>query len=231
MSAEVQSYRLSFRGKPAGTHTLTTVVQGGIVFMEGKLQLQGGPQPGTVEQRSRFESGRFHSLQFEEDNLTRGDKRSFVVEFDHSEGLVRARKGQDVSEQPYLKPYRDPLSMLHELRSLDPAVETMTIPMLGKDVTARLVGAAELDTPLGRRNARSYQLQPGGSYLYLDDEAPHLILKMVQRLDEHYLDVVLVRVGHDDAIPEWAARQQDQQQSKRKRPRRRRGRRRRPQSK
>ena len=222
MRSEVQSYRLTYRGKPAGTHTLTTVSDGETTYMEGRMQLQGGLRQGTVQQRSSFHSKHFHSIHFEESNLGRGDKRSFRIDFDEREGLIRARKGNDVAEQPYIKAYRDPLSMLHELRALERDTETLRVPMLGKDVTARMVGATPIDTPMGMRTARTYLLQPGGSYVYLDDRAPHLILKLVQRLDDHHLDAVLLRVSQEDGTPAWATQQQ---QPKRRRSRRRRGRR------
>lgn len=221
MRSEVQSFRLTYRGKPAGTHTLTTFTDGETTYMEGRMQLQGGLRQGTVQQRSRFHSRLFHSIHFEEGNLGRGDKRSFSIDFDENTGLIRARKGNDVAEQPYIKAYRDPLSMLHELRALERDTETLRIPMLGKDVTARMVGANPIDTPLGMRTARTYLLQPGASYVYLDDRAPHLILKLVQRLDEFHLDAVLLRVSQEESTPDWAT----EQQPKRRRSRRRRGRR------
>lgn len=221
MPAEVQSYRLTYRGKPAGTHTLTTFAKGATTFMEGRMLLQGSLRGSTVQQRSRFHSQRFHSQRFEEDDLDRGGKRSFRIDFDAHKGLVEARQGQDVATQPYLLPYRDPLSMLHELRALDERTESVRIPMLGKEVTARMVGTTVIDTPFGERNARTFLLSPGGSYVYLDSRAPHLILKLVQRIDDNFLEAILIRVGQEDEMPDWSA----PKPAKRRRSRRRRGRR------
>jgi hypothetical protein len=226
MPTEVQSYRLTYRGKPAGTHTLTTFEREGTTFMEGRMHLQGGLRQGTVQQRSRFDSETFESRHFEESNQSRGDKRNFDVEVLEAQGLVRGRKGQEVVELPSLLPYRDPLSMLHELRTLDASAELVRIPMHGKDVSAKLLSTAPLDTALGKRTARTYLLQPGGSYVYLDSQAPNLILKLVQRLDEAYVEAQLIKVASENAEPDWATQQPPRQ---RKRSRRRRGRRRKPQ--
>lgn len=227
MPTEVQSYRLTYRGKPAGTHTLTTFERNGTTFIEGRMHIQGGLRQSTVQQRSRSDSASFESRHFEESNQARGDKRTYRVERDDERGLIRARKGQEVVEVPALLPFRDPLSMLHELRTHGAEADLLRFPMHGKDVTAKLVGSATIETGFGEREARTFSLQPGGSYVYLDVEAPHAILKLMQRLDEAYLEALLVKVASDEAAPDWATSSQPR---RRKRSRRRRGRRKRSQN-
>ena len=203
MPAEIQSYRLTLRGKPVGTHTVTTVTQDQTTFMEGRFLLQNGLRPANIQQRSRFHSSEFFSYRFTEVSSGHGDNRTFDVTFNSQQGLVEARKGQDRASIPLLMPYRDPLSMLFELRRLEAGTESHRIPMLGKDVVARLVSDSTIDTGRGVRPAVTYALHPGASCLYLDQEYPHHILKLTQRLDDHFLEAILVKVAVEDAVPDW----------------------------
>ena len=221
MAVESHSYRLTLRGKPVGTHVLKTEPKGDQTWLEGKLLLQGGLGAGTILQMSRCDRREFVSRSFREVTDIRNESRVFEVEFETSRGLVVATRGRERSEIPYLRPYRDPLSMLHELRYLPPDAELVRIPMLGKDVQARLVDEIELESVFGMRRARAYVLHPGRSYVYVDAAPPHAILKLTQRLDEHLVDAVLVRMAQEAEMTAW------KEPTRKRGKRRRRGRRRR----
>ncbi len=227
MSVEVISYRLSHKGKPVGTHVLKTQAQGRVTLLEGHTHFQGGMGASTVVQRSRSDSTHHASLQFQEETSERNAQRSFDVRFDPRTGLVTARKGpRDEATMPYLMPYRDPLSLLSELRTLG-TTEHVRVPMLGKDVDVRLVGEVELETPMGLRKANAYLLHPGGSVVYVDQRAPHVLLKLTQRLADGLLDCVLVKIAEEAEMADWGSSDGDsgdgskrRRRSRRRRPRR-----------
>ena len=223
MAVESHSYRLTLRGKPVGTHVLKSESRGDVAHLEGKLLLQGSLGAGTILQMSRCHRHAFVSQSFREITDIRNESRTFEVEFRTAQGLVVASRGSDRAEIPYLRPYRDPLSMLHQIRFLPPRTELERIPMIGKDVQARLVDEVELDTIYGPRTARAYVLHPGRSYVYVDVQPPHVILKLTQRLDEHLVDAVLVRTAQEAEMTAWKEPTQKRSKRRRRNRRRRRG--------
>ena len=183
MPVEVLSYELSQRGSPVGNHVLRTELRGSTLHMEARLQLSGALGRNTITQSSRTHALQHHSLSFREEQQKRGENRTYDVQFDRGSGLVKAsRGGKDQAEMPLAKAYRDPLGMLHEIRQLDPDLPGMMIPMLGKDVQVTLVRSVSLETAVGPRPARIYRLFPGGSLLWVAEDAPHVILQMQQRI-------------------------------------------------
>lgn len=201
MSVEVMSFRYTYRGKPAGTQVIKTELKGRHAQLEGKAQFQGPLGNATIVQRSRCSAERFFSLRYLEETQERNESRSFDVTFDQQTGLVSAIKGQkDQASIPYLVAYRDPLSLLHELRSIGERSEPVAIPLLGKTVTVQFGGEAELDGPLGARRARAYVIHPGQSVVYVDTQAPHHILKLTQRVADGHLDALLVKVASEGAL-------------------------------
>lgn len=226
MSAEVLSYHLSMRGRPAGSYALRTQVEGRVVRLEARLSLQGALGGATVIQTSRLQRDRgesLRSLSFEEEEGGPHGVRRFEVVFDAESGLVRAtRGGNDRAEIPYVQPYRDPLGLLYEVRSFEAEMSRMRIPMLGKEVVVERLGETPVDTPLGERNAYVYALRPGGSYLYVDSRAPHWIVRLTQRLEGAPLDASLMKVAEEAEMPQEI---ETPHRGRRPRKRRRRGRR------
>lgn len=201
MSVEVMSFRYTYRGKPAGTQVIKTELKGRHTQLEGKAQFQGALGNATVVQRSRCSAERFFSLRYLEETQERNESRSFDVTFDPQTGLVSAVKGQkDQASVPYLVSYRDPLSLLHELRTIGERAEPVLIPLLGKTVSVQYGGEVELDGPFGPRRARAYVLHPGQSVVYVDNQAPHHILKLTQRLADGHLDALLIKVASEAAL-------------------------------
>jgi hypothetical protein len=200
---EICSYRLSLRGKPIGTHVLSASPRGRLIFLEAKLTLQGQLGNVTITQRSKSHRLHLHSLSFQEDTVSRGENRSFHVSFDLDTGLVRAHKnGNDVATIPYTHSFVDPLGLLYAIRQLGPDQEHWRVPMIGKDVVVDRLGITLVDTTLGSRQAYEYQLHPGGSYLYVDVEAPHPILMLSQRVEGQLLDAILVRIDSENDTPQ-----------------------------
>ncbi|MFA5567927.1 MAG: hypothetical protein WC972_04685 [Trueperaceae bacterium] len=206
MSVEVMSFRLTYRGKPAGTQVLKTEEQGRHAQLEGRSQFSGPLGNATVVQRSRSHAQHFFSLRYLEETQERNDNRAFDVTFDAQTGLVTAAKGsKDQASMPYVLPFRDPLGLLRELRNMDEPTEPAEVPMLGKNVSVQFAGTVELDTALGKKRARAYLLHPGQSVVYVDVEAPHYILKLTQRLAEGHVDALLVRVASEGPLEPFGA--------------------------
>src|SRR5690606_12313797 len=67
MSVEVVSYRLTYRGKPAGTQVIKTEVVGKVRRMEARAAFQGPLGNATVLQRSRSSAREHHSLGFRDE--------------------------------------------------------------------------------------------------------------------------------------------------------------------
>lgn len=229
--AEVLSFTVSQRGSPAGTHVIRTEPRGSIVHLEARMQLAGPLGRGLITQTSRSHVRYHHSLSFREDQQKRGDNRSYDVRFDRSTGLVRAvRSGSDVAEIPLSRPFRDPLGMLHEIRSSGVDTDDWIIPMIGKDVHVSLVSETEVHTPLGTLPARVFRLFPGGALVWVGLEEPHPILRMAQPAVGGTLDVTLSGLGSEAARQQQAAaggRAGGPKREQRRRQRPRRGRRRR----
>ncbi|MDQ3398436.1 MAG: DUF3108 domain-containing protein [Deinococcota bacterium] len=199
-AVEVCSYRLNIRGKPAGSQTLRTLLQGRRVELEAKLTLQGALGQQTVTQSSSLRAPSLTSLRFSETLIDHHDKRHYQVDFDEASGLVRASRGpKDSAEIPYSRPYRDPLGLLYLIRCLSAEARSVRVPMLGKDVVIERLPDAALRTALGDREARVYALYPGLSYVYVDAASPHAILKLSQRFESGLLDALIVKVSEEDA--------------------------------
>ncbi|MEZ4605253.1 MAG: hypothetical protein R2880_10260 [Deinococcales bacterium] len=192
---EICHYILSLQGKVIGSHSLRTYSSRNIISLEAKLILQGSRKQ-IIQQQSRIHAPSLQSLFFQEESQDH-DKRQFSVRFDKESGLVKVTKGKnDQASSPYIQPYQDPLSLLYYLRHFCHE-DHLRIPMLGKDVTARFLREDNLSGALGQRLVRIYDLQPGGSYVYIDNEAPHYILRLGQRIDHQIIEANLVNISHE----------------------------------
>lgn len=231
---EALTYRLTHRGRPAGRLLVRSGERGRVAVVEARMQLQGALGNATVTQTSRCHARRHHSLRFHETSEGRPDARAFEVRFEEGEGLVRATLGRnDTATVPYLQAYRDPLSLIRELRAVtaramqdgEAPVAPWHVPMLGKDVVVARVVDLEVDLPDGPRPARGYVLHPGGSVVAIDLAPPHAPLRFLQRLPEGVLEALLVDVGEDDTLPgldEPTPKRTEAGKPGRRRPRRRR---------
>ena len=205
MPVEVLDYRLEVRGVAAGRQIVRSRTDGRQVRMETEATFDGPLPAATVVQLSRSLRDDFVSHEFRETTKDRSGERRFQVVFDDQDGLVKLRRGEDKAEAPYVEPFRDPLSLLRELRAAPPDATRVRVPMLGKTVEARAIGEAEIETPLGTRRTRAFQLFPGGSWVWIDLEPPHAIVKFTQRTEDARIDGVLSSISTSDALPLWDA--------------------------
>lgn len=197
MAVEVATYRYVLRGKPVGTHIVKREPIGRYVQLEARSQFQGIFGNLTTVQRSRAHSRAHFSTRYEETNEVRREKRNFEMSFDIVKGLVSASKGpRDVAEMPYVLPYRDPLSLLNELRNPD-IPDLYRIPMVGKEVVVRVRGTTTIETIFGDTECVVYQLLPGPSYVYVMANEPHHIVKLMQPSAEGVLEVLLQKLGQE----------------------------------
>jgi hypothetical protein len=213
MSVEGFTYRLNARGRPAGRLLLRTGERGRIALVEARMQLQGILGQVSWNQTSRCHAQRHHSLRWREDGDGQGESRSFEVRFDADSGLVTATRGRhDTASVPYLLPYRDPLSLLRELRAVTaadaagrgvPRPAPWRIPLLGKHVSVARIADVEVDSGGRRLPARSYTLHPGGSVVVVDLAPPHAILRLVQRLEDGVLEATLIEVSEETTMAGW----------------------------
>ncbi|MDZ7705836.1 MAG: DUF3108 domain-containing protein [Trueperaceae bacterium] len=236
MSVEVCTYRVSLRGKTIGGQTLQTYQDAREVRLGARLELWGSWGEQTIVQQSELAYPSLLSRRFSEETHDRGGKRLFEVSFDAEAGLVRASRGpKDRAEIPYVRDYQDPLGLLYRLRQLaGPVTKAATgaasdttsdirIPMLGKDVVVERRGAASAETMLGEVSAELFVLYPGVSYVYVGVQPPHPIVRMVQRFDHQFLDVLLVRTEQEEGGLE-PTRTRRRQSTRRRRAKRRRAR-------
>ena len=221
MPTELCNYRLNLYGKAVGTHTLRTQPGKKGVLLEARMTLQGSLGQKTITQTSQLNPA-LESVRFTEETQEPSQTRTFEVTFDGVRGVVRfaQREGNknDLAEEPYLLPYRDPLGLLHALRERP---ERLRVPLLGKEVVAERLAEVTLETALGERRAHPYVLSPGLSYVYVDATPPHLILRLTQRFDGGLLDAFLVKVVQEES----AIREEPRPAKRSRRRRRRRGRR------
>lgn len=227
VSVEVHTYRLEVRGTVAGRHVMRQQEEQHEVRMEAEMDLEPPLGPCNVVQLSRSAREENESIEFAEHQEDRQGHHAFRVDFDRGRGQVLMRRDQqDQAAVPFLLPFRDPLSMLRELRRVSPETDQVRIPMLGKSVVARTLGEVDLDTALGPRRARSYLLQPGGSRVWIDTKPPHAILRLSQAMPDHLLEARIVTIGHDTRMPAWErfGGDGDRKSSRKRRRRRRRGR-------
>lgn len=227
MSVEALTYRLELRGKTVGSHVLRRQYHDDEVYLQGRLLLQGALGDGAVTQLSRCGRGDATSFEFRERNEDSGGTRDFQVTFDAEAGLVRARRNDDErAETPYLVPFRDPLSLLQEVRAADAEAGPWRVPMLGKDVWVfpgpeeQLAGAEGTSRP-----ARRYLLRPGDARLWVARDEERTILRFTQRVQDHELEAHLVRRGVEarsdawDAFSEPAAGKRNRRRRRRRRKR------------
>ena len=224
MPTELCSYRLNLYGKAVGTHTLRTQRVKKGTLLEARMALQGALGQKTITQTSQLNTS-LESMRFTEETQERSETRLFEITFDAERGVVRASQNRsgsknDLAEEPYLLPYRDPLGLLHALRERP---ERLRVPMLGKEVVAERLAEVPLETALGERRVHPYVLYPGSSYVYVDTAAPHLILRLTQRFEGGLLDAFLIKVVQEDASIQEETTRPSRRSRRRRRRRGRRG--------
>ena len=199
---ETLSYALSLGAKAVGSQVIKTSVTPRVTTLECRALFQGALGSHSLEQSSRSSSAGGESLHFSETD-TSGEKHTFEVSFDAQSGLVKVARqlGAQVerAELPYLRPYRDPLGLLHSLRGLGHGSAVRErVPLLGKDVLIESLGEWPLETAQGERLTYGYVLRPGPAYVYVDAEPPHALVRLLQPTRYGHVEAFLVRTVQED---------------------------------
>lgn len=183
-----------------------------VALLEARMQLQGTLGNLTLVQTSRCDARDHHSLQWREAVEGRQDPPPFEVRFDAEHGVVRASRGRnDHASVPYLLPYRDPLSLLRELRERTAQAQRgqpsaalpWRIPLLGKDVLITAVRDGVMQNREEERAVRSYTLHPGGSLVVVQLTPPFPIVRFLQRLPDTTLEATLIDLGSAKSMAGW----------------------------
>ena len=199
---ETLSYALSLGAKAVGSQVLKTSVTPRVTTLGCRALFQGALGSHSLEQSSRLLSASGDSLHFSETD-TSGEKHTFEVSFDARSGLVKATRqlGTQIerAELPYVRPYRDPLGLLHGLRGLaHGSTLRERVPLLGKDVLVESLGEWPLETTSGERLTYGYVLRPGPAYVYVDAEPPHALVRLLQPTRYGHVEAFLIRSVQED---------------------------------
>ena len=224
MSVEVSTYRLTLRGNTIGTNVVWTQTQNQTTNLKSRLSLNGRLGRSIIRQHSSCHTNRFFSYSFFETTEKDGNKQLYEVVFDLPSGLVTANRGQnDKATIPYLVPYRDPLSILFEIRNwYNPDGHPRKVPLLGKEVKVIPKGTTKLKTYSGEKTAWVYSLHPGNSRVYVGTEKPHLILHLTQQMTDLNIESSLSKVEEITKMPrDLLAGNNNTRRDKRRRKRRR----------
>ena len=203
MTVETLSYALSLGAKAVGSQVIKTTVTPRVTTLECRALFQGALGSHSVDQSSQLSTGSGESLRFSEVTETKGDKHKYELSFDVHSGLVKATRqvGSQVerAEVPYLRPYSDPLGLLHLLRGLaHGSALVKRVPLLGKDVVIESLGEWELKTADGERPTFGYVLRPGAAYIYVDAHPPHAVVRLVQPTQYGQVEASLIRAVQED---------------------------------
>lgn len=210
MTVETCSYTLSLGHKAVGSQLVRTAVSGHTTTIEARAQFQGVFGQQSLTQTSQLHTRTCESLRYHEENDTKEGKRSFEVTFDAQSGLVTATRQLGLqterAETPLLRPYSDPLGLLHRLRGVvqnekvqnGEAGASLRVPLLGKDVVITQLGESEIETALGLRRVVGFVLNPGPGYVYVDAEPPYSLMRLVQPTQHGLVEAFLTRRVQED---------------------------------
>lgn len=142
----------------------------------------GGVLPGI----RRVQHSRLHPRHLTSLGYAEGDGRgrpAFEVQFDRKSGLVTLRQGRDEATQPLTTEYHDPVSLLLWLRQLTAqeggGPERTHAHLTGGRVLIQRLPDAEVDGAV----CSGYFLRPGNAYVYVEQSAPHRLMRLIQPTD------------------------------------------------
>jgi hypothetical protein len=183
---EAFTLTLALGGRYAGQQEWTIHAERGAVVVRVQTDFSG-----VLPEVRRVQTSRLHprlrtSLHYAEgDGRGRGnlerpsaDRPSFETTFDRRAGLITLRQGKDEATSPLTTEHHDPVSLLLWLRGLGDAERASVQMAGGRVLVQRLPGSEVGDVP-----ARVYFLRPGGAYVYVERDAPHRLLRLIQPTD------------------------------------------------
>ncbi|MGY2893709.1 hypothetical protein [Deinococcus sp. UYEF24] len=206
---EAYTYTLTLGGRFAGTQEWVIRPDKGTLVTRVQTDFGGALPAGRTVQESRIQPETGFSLAYAE---AEGSSRKphFETVFDEHSGMVTLRQNKDEASAPLLEGHHDPLSLLLWLRQTAraappeaqagaaedrPPEDTAPGDTAAKDplpeaqmVTVRMVGGRVHLQPLPASEvqglaAQVYFLRPGGAYVYVEQDAPHRLLRLIQPSD------------------------------------------------
>ena len=187
LTPEAFTYTLTLGGRFAGTQDWVLRPDKGTLVVRVQSEFSGALPAGRRVQESRTEPETGYSLAYAE---AEGSSRKphFETIFDRHNGTVTLRQGKDEATQPLLEGHHDPLSLLLWLRGQVSRNQADAPASEAPALSARLVGGRVHVQTLPESSvqgiqARVYFLRPGGAYVYVEQEAPHRLLRLIQPSD------------------------------------------------
>lgn len=175
-SAETFAFTLTLGGRYAGEQEWVTGPERGVLV--ARVQTDFG---GVLPEIRRVQTSRIHDRTLSSLGYSEGDGRgraNFETTFDRRSGLVTLRQGRDEVQAPLTTEYHDPVSLLLWLRTLGEQDRAEAHLTGGKALIQRLPGSEVDGVP-----AYGYFVRPGGAYVYVEQEEPRRLLRLIQPTD------------------------------------------------
>lgn len=172
---EAFSYTLTLGGRYAGAQDWVIRLEKGQLLARVQTDFSGALPAGRRVQESRMNPRTYASAAYAE---AEGQNRRphFETIFDERSGLVTLRQGKDEATHPLLTAHHDPLSLLLWLRGQP---QEDAVRMVGGVVHVQALP----DSTVQGQTAQVYFLRPGGAYVYVEEQAPHRLLRLIQPSD------------------------------------------------
>lgn len=174
-AAENFAMTLTLGGRYAGQQDWA--IHGERGTLTARVQTEFG---GVLPEVRRVQTSRMHARTLSSLHYAEGDggRASFETNFDHRAGVVTLRQGRDEAQTPLTVDHHDPVSLLLWLRILEGQERAEARLTGGKALIQRLA-----DAEVGGQSAYVYFLRPGGAYVYIEQAAPHRLLRLIQPTD------------------------------------------------
>ena len=174
-SAETFSMTLTLGGRYAGQQDWA--IHGERGTLTARVQTEFG---GVLPEVRRVQTSRMHARSLTSLHYAEGDggRASFETGFDRKTGVVTLRQGRDEAQMPLTVDHHDPVSLLLWLRTLGGQERAEARLTGGKALIQRLA-----DAEVDGQSAYVYFLRPGGAYVYVEQDAPQRLLRLIQPTD------------------------------------------------
>lgn len=174
-SAETFAMTLTLGGRYAGQQDWA--IHGERGTLTARVQTEFG---GVLPEVRRVQTSRMHARSLTSLHYAEGDggRASFETGFDRKTGVVTLRQGRDEAQMPLTVDHHDPVSLLLWLRTLGGQERAEARLTGGKALIQRLA-----DAEVDGQSAYVYFLRPGGAYVYVEQDAPQRLLRLIQPTD------------------------------------------------
>lgn len=174
-SAETFAMTLTLGGRYAGQQDWA--IHGERGTLTARVQTEFG---GVLPEVRRVQTSRMHARSLTSLHYAEGDggRASFETGFDRKTGVVTLRQGRDEAQMPLTVDHHDPVSLLLWLRTLAGQERAEARLTGGKALIQRLA-----DAEVDGQSAYVYFLRPGGAYVYVEQNAPWRLLRLIQPTD------------------------------------------------